>query len=136
MSAARKLLTAVDKKFPTLPFSLRSVPGVEVREAQLGVTECVKVNSLASYPVMQDRPGTHTASVSFTVLLLPGGTLKLTGLPPPGNVLSERALPAELAAVRALVPYVKPAKGGGGGGGGGAAGSGGGGGGGGGMNTE
>ena len=107
MGAARKLLAEVNKKYPTLPFSLRGVP-VEEKDARLGVTECTKANSLTAFPVMQDKPGTLTACVTFTVLLLPGGTLKVTGLDAPAYVRSDKALPAELAAVRASVPYVKP----------------------------
>jgi hypothetical protein len=74
----------------------------------------VKHGSLSTYPVIEEKEGAITAHCRFTVLLLAGGTLKVTGLDAPDYATSEKALPADLAAVRESVPYVKPAKAGGG----------------------
>jgi methionine aminopeptidase len=117
-TGARKLLSEVNNRHPTLPFSLRGLP-MEERDARLGITECVKAGSLSTFPVIEEREGSFTAHFRFTLLLLPGGTLKVTGLALPANVVSDKPLPPELAAILATVPYVKPVKGGGGGGGGG-----------------
>lgn len=109
IKASRVLLSEVNKKFPTLPFTLRAVP-LEEKECRFGVTEAVKTGALATYPVLEEKAGAATAHVRFTVLLLPGGALKVTGGDAPAYVASDKALPADLAALRATVPYVKPEK--------------------------
>ena len=110
MAASRKLLSEVNNHFPTMPFSLRVLP-LEEKDARLGINEPVKVGSLSAYPVIEEREGAFTAHFRFTLLLLPGGTLKVTGLDAPPFVASEKPLPAALAAILATVPYVKPVKG-------------------------
>lgn len=45
----------VNKKFPTMPFTLRSL--ADESAAKLGVRECVNHDLLASYPVLTERPG-------------------------------------------------------------------------------
>ena len=109
MAGSRKLLHEVNNRYPTMPFSLRGLP-LEEKDARLGITECVKVGSLSTFPVLEEREGAKTAHFRFTLLLLPGGTLKVAGLDAPDCVRSDKALPAELAAIRAQVPYVKPEK--------------------------
>ena len=125
MAGSRKLLHEVNNRYPTMPFSLRGLP-LEEKDARLGITECVKVGSLSTFPVLEEREGAKTAHFRFTLLLLPGGTLKVTGLDMPAAVVSDKALPPALLATRSAVAYVKPVKGasaaaaaaGGGGGGG------------------
>jgi len=106
---SRALISEVNKKFPTMPFSLR---GVQLKESEvtLGVIEAAKVGMLAAFPVLEEKAGAQTAHVRFTALLLPGGTLKVAGGDAPAWAVSGKALPAELAALRATVPYVKPEK--------------------------
>jgi hypothetical protein len=108
--AARKLLSEVNQSFPTMPFSLRCLP-LEEKDARLGVTEPVRAGSLAPFAVIAEKEGAVTAHFRFTLLLLPGGTLKVTGLDMPAEVKSEKALPPALQAVRDSVVYVKPVKG-------------------------
>ena len=125
MAASRKLLSEVNQHFPTLPFSLRALP-LEEKDARLGINEPVKMGSLSPFAVIEEREGALTAHFRFTLLLLPGGTLKVTGLDMPAAVVSDKALPPALLATRSAVAYVKPVKGasaaaaaaGGGGGGG------------------
>ena len=50
------------------------------------------------------------AQFRFTVLLLPGGSQKVTGLDLPDFVRSERKLPADLEELRNSVAYVAKAK--------------------------
>ena len=109
MKSTRALLSEVNKKFPTLPFSLRALP-LEEKEAKFGVSEAVRAGLLAAYPVLEEKAGAFTAHVRFTVLLLPGGTLKVSGAELQPWVTSEKVLPAELAVIRASVPYVKIVK--------------------------
>jgi len=106
--ASIKLLHDVKAKHPTLPFTLRSLG--DERDAKLGVTELVKHGLFGAYPVNFERDGSVVAHFRFTVLLLPGGTQKVTGLEAPEFVKSEKVLSPESAAIRASIPYVAKAK--------------------------
>lgn len=77
MKASRALLGEVDKKFPTLPFTLRHLD--DVRQARLGLNECVQHGLLQPYPCLHDHSG-MVAHFKCTVLLLPSGTTRVTGL--------------------------------------------------------
>lgn len=75
---ARQFIAEVNRRFPTLPFSLACIE--EEQCARVGVSESRRHNLLHEYPVMAERPGELVAGFKFTVLLLPGGTKKITGL--------------------------------------------------------
>lgn len=81
VKASRALLAEVDKKFPTLPFTLRHLN--DVRQARLGLQECVNHGLLTPYPSLHDHSGV-VAHFKCTVLLLPSGTVRVTGLDLPG----------------------------------------------------
>lgn len=85
--ASRQLLSEVDKKFPTLPFTLRHM--ADVRKARLGVGECVGRGLLIPYPVLFDHSG-KVAHFKCTVLLLPSGTVRVTGLALPEYFKTEK----------------------------------------------
>ena len=78
---SRVFFNEVNKRFPTLPFSIRSLP--DEKAAKMGVRECVTHQILMPYPVLGERKGDFIGHVKFTVLLLPSGTHAITGLPPP-----------------------------------------------------
>lgn len=80
IQAARHLLAHVDKHFPTLPFTLRHLQ--DIRKAKLGLPECVSHGLLTAYPTLHEHSGT-VAHFKCTVLLLPSGTVRVTGLPLP-----------------------------------------------------
>lgn len=90
----------VNKKFPTMPFTLRYVEGEET-SSKMGVRECVTHGLLTPYGVLAERAGDHIAHVKYTVLLMPNGTVKITGLEKPEG-FSSRELPEELAALLAV----------------------------------
>mmetsp|Transcript_20752 Transcript_20752/g.29295 ORF Transcript_20752/g.29295 Transcript_20752/m.29295 type:complete len:399 (+) Transcript_20752:106-1302(+) len=77
MKASRAVLTEVDKKFPTLPFTLRHFE--DERQARMGITENVSHGLLNPYPSLIEKTGT-VAHFKCTVLLLPSGTSRVTGL--------------------------------------------------------
>jgi len=83
---SRVFFNEVNKRFPTLPFSLRSF--ADEKAAKMGVREPVTHQILMPYPVLCEKKGDFIAHVKLTVLLLPGGTLVVTGLPPPTRPLS------------------------------------------------
>jgi len=76
---ARQFLHEVNKRFPALPFSLRQIEDEQV--ARVGVSEAKRHELLDEYPVLKEKPDEIVAQFKFTVLLLPGGTKKITGLP-------------------------------------------------------
>merc|ERR1712194_309466 len=76
---ARQFLSEVNRRFPALPFTLRAIEDEQV--ARVGVSEAKRHELLEEYPVLQEKPGEFIAQFKFTVLLLPGGTKKITGLP-------------------------------------------------------
>jgi len=84
MKASRTLFSEVNKKFPTMPFTIRALE--DERQARLGIRECLQHELLTPYPVLYERPGDFVAHVKFTVLLLPNGNLKITGLDLPAGL--------------------------------------------------
>eukprot|EP00522_Entomoneis_paludosa_P013672 CAMPEP_0172439414 /NCGR_PEP_ID=MMETSP1065-20121228/412_1 /TAXON_ID=265537 /ORGANISM="Amphiprora paludosa, Strain CCMP125" /LENGTH=479 /DNA_ID=CAMNT_0013188095 /DNA_START=243 /DNA_END=1683 /DNA_ORIENTATION=+ len=96
MKAARSLLGEVDKKFPTLPFSLRHLE--DVRQARLGLNECIQHGLLQPYPCLHDHSGL-VAHFKCTVLLLPSGTAKITGLDLPSYFTTDKTPDEETANV-------------------------------------
>merc|ERR1712048_1148119 len=76
---ARQFLSEVNRRFPALPFTLRAIEDEQV--ARVGVSEAKRHELLEEYPVLKEKPDEFVAQFKFTVLLLPGGTKKITGLP-------------------------------------------------------
>lgn len=76
---ARQFISEVNRRFPALPFSLRAIEDEQV--ARVGVSEAKRHELLEEYPVLKEKDGCFVAQFKFTVLLLPGGTKKITGVP-------------------------------------------------------
>ena len=115
MKNSRYLLSEVDKKFPTLPFTLAHFE--DERAAKMGVTECVSHGLLTPYPVLHEQKNAKVAHFKCTVLLLPSGTTRVTGLDVPAYFTTDKKpdeetekLLAELAAVAAKKAKKKAAK--------------------------
>ena len=47
----------------------------------MGVVECTKHSLVEPFNVLYEREGEFVAQFKFTVLLMPNGPLKITGLP-------------------------------------------------------
>jgi len=75
---ARQFISEVKKRFPELPFSLRNFEDEQC--ARVGVSEAKRHRLLHDYPVRAERAGEFVASFRCTVLLLPGGARKISGL--------------------------------------------------------
>jgi curved DNA binding protein len=78
MKASRELLSEVQKKYPTMLFSLR---GIEAKQARFGLVECLNHGLLNAYPVTYEKDGDLVAHVKGTVLLMPSGSDRITGVP-------------------------------------------------------
>lgn len=76
---ARQFISEVNKRFPALPFTLRAFEDEGM--ARIGVSEATRHQLLEEYPVLKEKDKEFVAQFKFTVLLLPGGTKKITGLP-------------------------------------------------------
>jgi len=96
VQASRALLAEVDKKFPTMPFTFRHLD--DIRKARLGIPECVQRGLLTPYPSLHDHSGT-VAHFKCTVLLLPSGTVRVTGLDLPEYFTTSKEADDETKAV-------------------------------------
>lgn len=111
MKASRTLFSEVNKRFPTMPFTIRALE--DERQARLGVRECLQHELLTPYPVLYERPGDFVAHVKFTVLLLPNGNLKITGLDLPAGLYvsaEDKVLPEATRELLAASTKKKKAK--------------------------
>jgi len=107
MKASRAVLSEVDKKFPTLPFTLRHFE--DERQARMGITENVAHALLIPYPSLLERSG-KVAHFKCTVLLLPSGTVRVTGLDLPEYFKSSKEPDEETAKVLADIAEVAAKK--------------------------
>lgn len=110
MKAAQAVLREAASRFTLVPFTLRALENEA--QARMGVVELARHGNFHAYPVLHEREGVEVAHVKFTVLLLPGGTLKVTGMSLPAHVKSDKAkeLPEDITALLATVPYAKKEK--------------------------
>jgi len=78
MKASRALLVEVSSKCGTMPFSLRNLE--DEKKARMGVVECVSHKLLEPFHVLYEKPSEVVVQFKFTVLLMPNGPQKITGL--------------------------------------------------------
>jgi len=79
MKTSREFYSKVSKQFGPMPFNLRSME--EEKKARMGVVECVTHKLIEPFQVLFDKEGACVAQFKFTVLLMPNGPHKITGLP-------------------------------------------------------
>merc|ERR1719430_1239438 len=79
MKTSREFYSRVSKQFGSMPFNLRSLE--EEKKARMGVVECVPHQITEPFQVLYEKEGEHVAQYKFTVLLMPNGPHKITGLP-------------------------------------------------------
>jgi curved DNA binding protein len=79
MKTSRAFLSEAEKKSHLMPFTLRSFE--DEKKARLGVIECAKHDLMEPYPVYFEKEGEFVAEFKFTALLMPNGTMKITGIP-------------------------------------------------------
>ncbi|KAK3357684.1 peptidase M24, structural domain-containing protein [Lasiosphaeria hispida] len=77
--SSRKILSEVQKKFGTFPFSLRQLD--DERDAKTGVIECVRGNVFRQYEVVGDKDNSPVARLLTTIAITKNGITKL-GAPP------------------------------------------------------
>lgn len=77
LQKARAFFTEVNKKYPTLPFSIRGFE--DSTGAKVGVKECVAHDLLTAYPVFIEKAGEVVAQFKCTIAILPKSTVVLAG---------------------------------------------------------
>jgi len=77
MKSSRSFFAEMGKRFPTLPFAIRSFE--DTTAAKVGVKECLEHDLLLPYPVLQEKPSEVVAQFMSTVAVLPRSTVVLAG---------------------------------------------------------
>ena len=80
MKSARAFFVEVNKRFPTLPFSIRAM--TDQTAAKVGVRECLNHDMLIPYPVYSERAGEFVAQFKATVVVQPRSTAVIAGNTP------------------------------------------------------
>lgn len=84
LRASRVFYSEVSRKYGNLPFNLRSCE--DEKTAKLAVNECANHGLVEPFKVIYEKPNEFVAQFKFTVLLMPSGPHKITGLPFNNNV--------------------------------------------------
>lgn len=77
IKSARAFFNEVNKRFPTLPFAIRSFE--DATGAKVGVKECIAHDLLTAYPVLVEKPNEIVAQFKCTIAILPKSTVILAG---------------------------------------------------------
>jgi len=80
-AASRFLYSEINRRSPSLPFSLRAVD--EDKRGRLGIGEIVTHGLLQPFPVLTEKAGELVAQFKFTALLTGTGTHCITPLTAP-----------------------------------------------------
>eukprot|EP00873_Tetraselmis_striata_P036847 jgi/Tetstr1/457111/TSEL_043761.t1 len=91
MKASRAIFSEISKKYPCMPFPIR---GLDTKQSRFGLVECLNHGLLHSYPVLHEKPDALVAHFKYTVLLMPNGNDKITGVPAQ-EIKSEKTLEDE-----------------------------------------
>jgi len=78
MKTSREVLSKCTEDHGFMTFSLRSFDNEQ--RTRLGLKENVSHEVIQEHPVMQEKPGNYVCQFKYTVLVLPNGLLKITGL--------------------------------------------------------
>lgn len=92
MKASRALFSEVNKRFPTMPFALRSL---EAAQARFGLVECLNHGLLHPYPVLHEKPDQLVAQFKTTVLLMPNGSDRVTTAGPTQKLETDKKVEDE-----------------------------------------
>lgn len=77
MKASRAVFSDITKRCSFFPFTMR---GMDEKKAKFGIRELITHQLVQGYPVLQEKSGEVVAHVKFTALMMPHGTVKISGL--------------------------------------------------------
>jgi len=101
MKSSRSFFAEMGKRFPTLPFAIRSFE--DTTAAKVGVKECLEHDLLCAYPVLKEKEGEYVAQFMSTVCVLPRQTVVLAGALPFDEAKYEPENPLKTPGVMELV---------------------------------
>ncbi|CAH1404031.1 unnamed protein product [Nezara viridula] len=78
LKASRTFYSEVREKHGSMPFTLRSFS--DEKKARMGVNECVSHKLIEPFQVLYEKPSEIVVQFKFTVLLMPNGPHRITGL--------------------------------------------------------
>ncbi|BES95852.1 unnamed protein product [Nesidiocoris tenuis] len=78
LKASRTFYSEVRDKHGSMPFTLRSF--TDENKARMGVNECVSHKLIEPFHVLYEKPSEIVVQFKFTVLLMPNGPHRITGL--------------------------------------------------------
>ena len=87
--SAREFFAIVQKKYATLPFSIRGFENLT--GAKVGVKECMEHELICSFPVLQEKAGNFVAQFKATIAVQPKSTAILCG----GKALDKAGLDSD-----------------------------------------
>ena len=109
LKASRAIFSEINKKFPTMPFASREIgKDKPTSQARLGIVECLNHELLHPYPVLREKAGDLVAHFKATVLLVPSGVDKITGIPVQEGLEAEPSKPLDADIVELLKTDLKP----------------------------
>lgn len=76
--ASRQVFGEIIKNHPTYPFNIRDL---DPKTRNFAIKECREHELLHPYPILLEKEGEFVAHFKFTALLLPTGTIQVTGVP-------------------------------------------------------
>ncbi|KAK6644433.1 Proliferation-associated protein 2G4 [Polyplax serrata] len=79
LKASRMFFSEAVNKYGSMPFNIRGFE--DENKARMGVVECLNHKLVEPFQVLYEKTGESVAHFKFTVLLMPNGTHKITGLP-------------------------------------------------------
>lgn len=94
IKAARELFSEINKKYPTMLFSLRGLEDGGAGRTRLGLADILNHGLLHQYPVTYEKPGDLVAQFKGTFLLMPNGSDRVTSAPAP-EVSSDKSVESE-----------------------------------------
>lgn len=108
MKASRSFFYEADKKFGVMPFTLRAFE--DEKTAKMGVLECEKHGLMKPYQVLFEKPGEIVAQFKATVLIMPSGLLKITGLALDEELFSSQHRIEDKNLIQLIQSSLKPSK--------------------------
>lgn len=78
IKAARELFSEINKKYPTMLFSLRGLEDGGAGRTRLGLADCLAHGLLHAFPVTYEKSDDLVAQVKGTFLLTPNGSDRIT----------------------------------------------------------
>lgn len=79
LKCSKEFYRKVTKDFGLMPFNLRHFE--DIKKARMGVMECVTHGLVSPYPVLYEKPNEVVAEFKYTVIIMPNGPMKITGIP-------------------------------------------------------